>query len=98
LADPAALADAHQPPEAHALAARTKASIHRPLRPGDRGGTGGRGRERGTLSEAVVVATLTVIFVERTTSGQQAWRHETVQVASDGAPVQVKVTVWFHPA
>ena len=36
---------------AHAIAARTKASINRPLRPGDRGGTGGRGRERGALTE-----------------------------------------------
>jgi hypothetical protein len=44
----------------HAIAARTKASINSPLRPGDSGGTGGSGREPGTLTEGVVVVAVTV--------------------------------------
>jgi hypothetical protein len=80
---------------AHAIAARTKASINRPLRPGDRGGTGGSGRERGTLSEGAVVATLAVIFVAELPGVTEFG--ETVQVDSEGAPVHVKLTVWFNP-
>ena len=76
---------------AHAIAARTKASIPRPLTPGDSGGTGGRGRERGALSEGAVVVTMTatVVAVLPTVAGFG----ETVQVASEGAPAQVKLTV-----
>ena len=80
-------------PMAHAVAARAKASINRPLRPGDRGATGGRGRERGALTEAAVVVTVTVTFVPAV-----AGFGETVQLASEGAPVQVKVTVPDNPA
>jgi hypothetical protein len=81
---------------AHAIAARTKASINRPLRPGARGGTGGSGRERGTLSEGAVVVTLTVIFVAELPGVSVLG--ETVQVASEGAPVQVKLTLWLNPS
>jgi phage tail tape-measure protein len=80
---------------AHAIAARAKASINRPLRPGDRGGSGGRGRERGGLTEGAVVVTLTVILVAEL-PGVTGFG-ETVQVASEGAPVQVKVRLWPNP-
>jgi hypothetical protein len=78
---------------AHAIAAKTKASINRPLRPGDRGGTGGSGRERGVLSEGAVVVTVMVTFVAElhTVTG-----FGTVQVASEGAPVQVRLTLWSN--
>jgi hypothetical protein len=78
---------------AHAIAARAKARIHRPLTPGESGGTGGRGRERGAMPEAAVVVTLTVTFVPA-----GAGFGETVQVAPEGAPVQVKLTVPDDPA
>jgi hypothetical protein len=79
---------------AHAIAERTKASINRPLRPGARGGTGGMGRDRGTLTEGAVVVTLTVTFVAElpTVTG-----FGTVQVAPEGAPVQVRLTLWLNP-
>ena len=80
---------------AHAIAARTKASINRPLRPGDRGGTGGSGRERGALTEAAVVVTVTVTLVAVLPA--VTGFGETVQVASEGAPVQVKFTVPVIP-
>jgi hypothetical protein len=80
---------------AHAIAARAKASINRPLRPGDRGGTGGSGRERGGLTEGAVVVTLTVTFVAELPGVTGVG--ETVQVASEGAPVQVKPTLWLNP-
>ena len=79
---------------AHAIAARSKASINTPLRPGDSGGGGGRGRERGTLTEGAVVVTLTVIFVAELPA--VTGFGETVQVASEGAPVQVKLTLWLN--
>jgi hypothetical protein len=66
-----------------------------PVGQGERGGAGGSGRERGTLSEGPVVATLTVIFVAELPA--VSGFGETVQAASEGAPVQVKVTVWFDP-
>jgi hypothetical protein len=77
---------------AHAINAKTKASISRPLRPGgDSGGTGGSGRERGALSEGAVVVTLTVTFVAELPGVSVLG--ETVQLASEGAPVQVKLTL-----
>ncbi len=80
---------------AHAIAAKTKASINKPLRPGDRGGTGGIGRKRGALTEGAVVLTVTVTLVAvlPAVTGLGA----TVQVASEGAPVQAKVTVPVNP-
>jgi hypothetical protein len=82
-------------PRAHAIAARARVSIHRPLRPGERGGSRGRGRERGALTEGAVVATLTAIFVEQMPGFNVLG--EAVHVASEGAPVQVKVTLWLNP-
>jgi hypothetical protein len=81
-------------PMAHAIVARTKASMNRPLRPGDRGGTGGSGRERGALTEAAVVVTVTVTFVAELPG--VIVLGETVQVAPEGAPVQVKPTLWLN--
>jgi hypothetical protein len=80
---------------AHAIAASAKASINRPLKPCERGGTRGSGRERGALTEAAVVVTVTVRFVAElpTVTGFG----ETVQVASEGAPVQVKLVLWLNP-
>ena len=80
---------------AHAIAARAKASINRPLKPGERGGTGGRGREHGALSEGAVVLTVMVTFVAELAA--VTGFGETVQVASEGAPVQVKLTLWLNP-
>ncbi len=80
---------------AHAIAARTKASINKPLKPGDRGGTGERGRERGVPTEGAVVVTLTVTLVAELPA--VTGLGETVQVASEGAPVQVKLTVPVNP-
>jgi hypothetical protein len=75
---------------AHAIAARAKARIHRPLTPGEGGGTGGRGRERGALSEGAVVVTVAVTFVAELPA--VTGFGETEQVASEGAPVQAKLT------
>src|SRR5208282_674156 len=80
---------------AQAIAARTKASISRPFRPGDRGGTGGRGRERGALSVGTVVRTVTVTVVAELP--KVTGFGETVQLVSAGAPVQVKVIVPDNP-
>jgi hypothetical protein len=79
----------------HAITARTGASMHRPPRPGDRGGTGGSGRERGTLTEAAVVVTLTVTLLAELPA--VTGFGETVQVASEGVPVQAKLTLWLNP-
>jgi hypothetical protein len=79
----------------HAIAARSKASINRPLKPGIRGGAGGSGRECGALSEAAVVVTLTVTLVAVLPA--VTGFGETVQVASEGALVQPMVTVWLNP-
>ena len=94
--------DRHWPPQgwvrhmiAHAIDARTKATINRPLRPSDSGGAGGSGRERGALNEGPVVATLTVIFVAELPG--VTGLGETMQVASAGAPLQAKVTLWLNP-
>lgn len=80
---------------AHAIAPRTKVSINRPLRLGNAGRTGGSGRDRGALTEAAVVVTLTVALVAALPT--VAGFGETVQVASEGAPAQVKVTVPDNP-
>jgi hypothetical protein len=82
-------------PTPQAIAARANASINIPLRPGDSGGTGGKGRERGALIEAAVVVTVTVTLVGELPA--VAGFGETVQLASEGAPVQVKLTFWFIP-
>lgn len=78
---------------AHAIAARSKASINRPLRPGDRGGTGGRGPECGASADVAVVEQVTVILVP-----SAAGFGETPQVAPEGAPVTAaKLTVPVNP-
>ena len=79
----------------HAINARAKASTNRPLTAGQRGGLGGSRRERGTLSEGAVVVTLTVTAVAELP--RVAGLGETAQVASEGAPVQVKVTLPDNP-
>jgi hypothetical protein len=79
---------------ANAIVARAKASINRPLRPGSRG-VGGRGRERGIPAEGAVVVTETVTVVGELPA--VAGFGETVQVASEGAPVQVKATLPDNP-
>ena len=77
------------------MAASAKASITKPRGPGKGGLTGGSGRERGALSEGAVVVTLTVTFVAEL-PGVTGFG-ETVQVASEGAPVQVRLTLWLNP-
>jgi len=79
---------------AHSIAVRTKASINRPLKPCERGGTRGSGRERGALTEEAVVVMLTVTFVGELPA---VTGFGTVQVASEGAPVQVRLTLWLNP-
>jgi hypothetical protein len=74
--------------------ARTHARIHRPLMPCDMGASGGRRRERGALTEGAVVVTLTVTLV---TELPAVTEFGTVQVASEGAPVQVRLTLRLNP-
>ena len=59
------------------------------------GRTGGISRERGGLSEGAVVVTVTVTGVAELPA--VAGLGDTAQVASEGAPVQVKVTVPDNP-
>jgi hypothetical protein len=80
---------------AHAIAVRTKASTNRPPKPGERGGAGGRCLERGAFAEGAVVVTLTVTLVAELPGVTRLG--ETVQVASEGAPLQVKLTLWLNP-
>jgi len=81
---------------APSIAARTKASMSRPLRPGAMGRTGGAGREQGALTEGAVVVTVTATLVVELPG--VTGLGETAQVASEGAPVQLSVTAWFIPA
>jgi hypothetical protein len=80
----------------HATDARTEASINRLPSAGEKGGTGGSGRESGALVEGAVVVTLTVTFVAELPG--VTGLGETVQVVSEGAPVQVKLTLWLKPS
>ena len=75
--------------------ASVKASVSRPLVPGETGASGGSGREREALTEGAVVVTVTVTFVDvlPTVTGFG----DTEQVASEGAPVQVKLTDPVNP-
>jgi hypothetical protein len=81
--------------KAHAVAAKAKASIARPLRPVGKGESGARGPKRGALTEGAVVVTLTVIFVPELSGTIVVG--DTMQVASEGNPAQVKATVWLSP-
>jgi hypothetical protein len=74
---------------------RSTASRSDPVRQGESGGAGGSSRERGALIEGAVVVTLTVTFVAELPAVNGFG--ETVQVASEGAPVQVKATLWLNP-
>lgn len=80
---------------AHPIAARAKAISHRPPARGDRGATGGSGRERGALIVGAVVVTVTVTFVAELPGVMGLG--EAVQVASEGAPAQAKATLWLNP-
>ena len=53
------------------------------------------GRELGALTDEAVVVTLTVMFVAEL-PGVIGFG-VAVQVASEGAPVQVKFTLWLNP-
>jgi hypothetical protein len=80
---------------AQTIKARTKASSSRFRRSGDSGGAGGSGRERGVINDAAVVVTITVTLmgVLPAVTGFGV----IVQVASEGTPAQVKVTVPVNP-
>jgi hypothetical protein len=67
----------------------------KPPGPGKSGLAGGRCRERGALSEAAVVVTATVIFVAELPGVSVLG--DTVHVDFEGAPVQVKLTLWLNP-
>jgi hypothetical protein len=62
---------------------------------GKSGLTGGRCRERGALSDDAVVVTVTVIFVAELLGVSVVGA--TVHVAFEGAPVQVRLTLWLNP-
>jgi len=49
---------------------------------------------RAALTEAAVVVTVTVTFVAELPAVTGVG---TVQVASEGAPVQVRLTLWLNP-
>jgi hypothetical protein len=80
---------------AHAIAARAKASINRTLRPGDRGGTGGKGRDRGALTEGAVVVTVTVRLVAEFPGVTEFG--ESVQFVYGAGCVHAKLTLWLNP-
>jgi hypothetical protein len=82
-------------PRTHTIVTRVNANAIRPLTPGDGCGAGGTGRERGALTEAAVVVTVTVTAVAELPA--VTGFGETVQVAAEGAPVQVNVTVPDNP-
>jgi hypothetical protein len=75
----------------HASVARTKASITGPVKSCEVGTPGGSGRERGAPIVGAVVVTVTVALVEEFPT--VAGFGETEHVASEGAPVQEKITV-----
>jgi len=77
----------------HPNRARKKATINKPLRPGDGGGIGESGRERGPAIEGAVVVTVTVTFVAELPGVTEG----AAQVASEGTPVHVKLTLSSNP-
>lgn len=96
LAPPMVVRGCLQRPRTHAIAAnRNEVSTRSPLTPSGIGETGGRGRKRDEPVEAAVVVTVTVTLVAEFPS--DSGLGETVQVASAGAPVQVKATVPVIP-
>lgn len=79
---------------AQARVARAKASS-RFFKPGESGGTGGSGRERGAAAEGAVVVAVTVTFVGVLPA--VTGFGETVQVVAEGQPVTLKFTVPVNP-
>jgi hypothetical protein len=75
---------------AQAAPLRNSASITRLSGQGVSGRVGGKGRERGALTEGAVVVTVTVTFVPELLGVSEVC--ESWQVASEGAPVQAKLT------
>ena len=93
LARPCALPTLRQLVATQTIAARSKAKKWRPRELGKCGWMGGSAR--GALADGAVVVTDTVIFVAEL-PGVSGFG-ETVHVASDGAPAQLKFTAWFRP-
>lgn len=82
-------------PTVQAIPATAMASINKPTPREGIAGAGGSGRERGRAELAAVVVTVTVTFVGVLPA--VTGFGETVHVASDGAPVQVKLTFPVSP-
>lgn len=80
----------------HAITARTRTSIQRTLPTADGGGTKGNGRKRGTPPDAATVVTFTANVVAEVPA--VSGFGETVQMASKGAPLHVKLTLWLNPS
>jgi hypothetical protein len=80
---------------AHAVAARSRASINNSPEPGERGMPVARNPLFGGAVDPGVVVTVTVTFAAELPG--VAGFGEAEQVASEGAPVQVKFTAWFIP-
>jgi hypothetical protein len=80
---------------AHAVATRSKASINNSPEPGERGMPVARYPLPGGPVDGGVVVTVTVTFAAELPG--VAGFGETVQAASEGAPAQVKLTLWLNP-
>ena len=78
----------------HAIVPTSRASSRFRMS-GITGGAGESGTERGATAEGAVVVTVTVTLVEELPN--VAGLGDTVQVAREGTPVQVKVTWLFNP-
>jgi hypothetical protein len=80
---------------AHTALARSSASIIKLFGQGLIGRTGGRGLERGVLTEGAVDVTVTVILAPEllgVTEVCESW-----QFASEGAPLHARLTAWLNP-
>jgi hypothetical protein len=82
-------------PIVHAVTASSRASINNSLEPGERGMPVERYPLPGGAVNGGVVVTVTVTFAAEL-PGVTGFG-EAEQVASEGAPVQVKFTAWFIP-
>jgi hypothetical protein len=80
---------------AHAVAARSRASINNSLEPGERGMPVARTPLPGGAVDPGVVVTVTVTFAAEL-PGVTGFG-ETEQAAREGAPAQVKLTLWLYP-
>jgi hypothetical protein len=81
-------------PIAHAVAARSSASINNSLEPGERG-MPVASHPLGGAPDGGVVVTVKVTFAAELPGVTEFGEAE--QVASEGAPVQVKFTAWLKP-